>query len=92
MLSFSCTIYQYLNDAVEDINRRAKIREEEIKDELRGNIVMIQMDLAAVEKEKKKVADRKAYEAALQEQLFKENLQSLARKEELKLQEWAKDK
>ena len=83
---------QYLNNAVEDIGRRTILREQALKEELEGNIVMIQMDLAAVEKEKQKVAARKAHEAALQERLYQENLESLARKEHLKLSEWEKDK
>ena len=83
---------QFISNALEDIETKRKKREALFNDEMRASQMMISKAKWLIEQEEQKQQAKKGHEKMLNERLYQENQESLARKEREKLTRFAEDK
>lgn len=83
---------QFINYALTDIDTKAQKRARELEREIEASTMMINKVKAEMAMDEKLKADKKAAEALRLEKLYIENQESLKRKEEIKIKQFAEDK
>ena len=83
---------QFISNALEDIETKRKKREVLFNEEMRASQMMISKAKWLIDQEEQKQRAKKAHEKVLNDRLYQENLESLARKEREKLRRFEEDK